>query len=464
MTHPDGTSRTRAGLPDGAQAADFEKAAARLHDAFDDPNFDLDDLDTLAEEIASAAAEAVPTNATPQATAPAPPPPAAHSAPAPYDPAAYEPPPPPAEPPPPPAVGEENATGDGYADQPSVITPPPVDLPELLSLTDPAGGVAPAPTPDPAPVRTTTTPAADAPEWDRYGLWEPPAREPLHFPDDVESITSAGPDLASLPDPDETPLSATDPDDAGFSADFDDEDDEPQPRTRSLRAAWVMLPGWTRIAIPAAAAAIAVIVLISLLSGGASAPPAAKQGPTVPITPATAAPPSDGPLIPLSTKAPGCPAGSSPDPSGAFDPDKRRAWICARRFGIDYAILTIEFADPVVISQINVTPGFDFVEPNGEDHWNEHRLVTDILWKIGGIRLEQKIAPTRGPATLTVPNLATTVVTATVRATIEPPAAPAPTEGGLPGLLPAGPTDKSVNDTFAIGRIEIIGHPASGSR
>lgn len=152
------------------------------------------------------------------------------------------------------------------------------------------------------------------------------------------------------------------------------------------------------------------------------------------------------------------PPGSS-DPSLAFGTDKTQAWICTRLYNMDNSILTITFSQPVVVSSIMVMPGFNYVEPNGEDHWNQHRLVTLIKWRIGGTELIQDIMPNRAGAVLQVPNLATQVITATIMNT-EPP----PNVGGsgpLPGIF-GGPDAHKVDGSMAISRIEITGRNAGG--
>lgn len=324
-------------------------------------------------------------------------------------------------------------------------------LPDLgeYTPTPPTYSSADLPTPsDPAPV-----PSA-APSWDdRYNLWSPPQPEPLVVPDDIESITPTQAPTYHEPTPAPDPLPDA-PADAAVSL--------PSPSgKRTAGQRWAALPGWSRMAIPVVATVLVAALLIAALSGGDAEQHPQAVPPPVPVAPPTISPPSNGPLQPSKVEAPNCPAGSSPDPSGAFDVDKRRGWICGRRAGIDNAILTITFPEAVVVCEIKVVPGFDYVEPNGADRWNEHRLVTKIVWRIGGQRLFQSIAPTRAPATLSVPCLATNVITATIQGTEPPPAAPTE-QGGLPGIFGAGPDSASVDETFAIGRIEIIGRPASG--
>lgn len=64
-------------------------------------------------------------------------------------------------------------------------------------------------------------------------------------------------------------------------------------------------------------------------------------------------------------------------------------------------------------------------------------------------------------ATLTIPNIATQIITATIQKTARPPAVP--NQGGsLPGIL-GGPDAAQVDGSFAVGHISIIGRPAGGA-
>lgn len=327
------------------------------------------------------------------------------------------------------------------------------------STATPGGGQV-----QPIPVNPTRTHAADpgssvpTPNWeDRYGLWSPPAPAELVVPDDVAEIAPvdprpAPPAAASAdtevihPDAPVADLSAPplppDPADSGPGL---------------LRRSWSGLPSWAQIAIPTALAVTLVVLAATAIVGGGSTPPTAQP----PLTPITEAPPpakpAEGPLLPQSVTA-SCPPGSS-DPSLAFGTDKTQAWICTRLYNMDNSILTITFSQPVVVSSIMVMPGFNYVEPNGEDHWNQHRLVTLIKWRIGGTELIQDIMPNRAGAVLQVPNLATQVITATIMNT-EPP----PNVGGsgpLPGIF-GGPDAQKVDGSMAISRIEITGRNAGG--
>lgn len=356
-------------------------------------------------------------------------------------------------PPPPPPLE------DWAQDHAPLAPPPPPAPPELTpaprrqpasTATPPAPGggqVQPPPT-RPAAVAPAAVPT---PDWeDRYGLWTPPAPPELVVPDDVEDITPVddpfptGPVVAAAPSPDlHTPPPPPDPTPAGHGP---------------VRRRWNALPSWAQIAIPTAAALTLALLAATTLVGGGSPAPAAHP----PLTPVTEiAPPTpqiaDGPLLPQSVTAQ-CPPGSS-DPSLAFGTDQSQAWICTRLYNIDNSILTITFNQPVVVSSIMVMPGFNYVEPNGEDHWNQHRLVTQIKWRLGGTELIQDIMPTRAGAVLQVPNLATQVITATIMATEPPPAAAG--SGPLPGIF-GGPDAQKVDGSMAISRIEITGRNAGG--
>ena len=204
----------------------------------------------------------------------------------------------------------------------------------------------------------------------------------------------------------------------------------------------------------------AALLAGAALVGGTPKPEA--HPPLTPVTTGDPLPPKavDGPLQPISLDAK-CPAGSS-DPGLAFGNDETQAWICTRLYNVDNSMLTITFSKPVVVSSIFVMPGFKYVEPNGIDHWNEQRLVTQIKWKIGGTEIIQNIAPTRAGATLKVPELATQVITMTVMKTEEPPTATGSGSGPLPGIF-GGPDTQKIDSSWAISRITITGHDAGGT-
>jgi len=342
--------------------------------------------------------------------------------------------------------------------QPAAAPPAPaVAEPETpLFALDPAteAGGGQVPPPPSRPVRRPS-PAVPTRAWDDpYGLWAPPAPPELVVPDDVADIAPVDDDDDLFPDPPgDDPAAPHEADLYTPPAPLEPDRSGPGP----LRRRWDALPSWAQIAVPTAAALTLALLAGAALVGGTPKPEA--HAPLTPVT--TDAPPPkavDGPLLPVRLD-PHCPPGSS-DPGLAFGNDETQAWICTRLYGIDNQMLDIYFSKPVVVSSIFVMSGFKYVEPNGIDHWNEHRLVTSIKWKIGGTEIFQNIVPSRAGATLKVPNLATQVISMTIMSTERPPATPG--AGTLPGIF-GGPDTQKVDSSWAISHIEITGHDAGGT-
>lgn len=218
------------------------------------------------------------------------------------------------------------------------------------------------------------------------------------------------------------------------------------------------------------AGGIAVALVLALFFGGSPAsdtpkePPIAQEEPQVDDQPSG----QEVTLLPKAVSA-SCPPGGT-SPTLSFSGKKEEAWICGRANGIDGAIMNISFAKTVIVKSITVMPGWNYVAPNGKDNWNEHRLVTQILWRIGGQQFVQKINPTRSGATLQLPGngVATTVMSLTIQKTEAPssvnvesvPGAGDGSEGGvLPPLVGGsnGAPNSDVDATTAIGSITITG-------
>jgi hypothetical protein len=318
---------------------------------------------------------------------------------------------------------------------------------------EPGGGQVPLP--PSRPVRRPS-PAVPTPAWeDKYGLWSPPAPPDLVVPNDIADIAPVDDDDDLFPDPPRTD------DHVAPAAELYTPPAPPEPARSGpgpLRRRWNALPSWAQIAAPTALGL--TLALLAGLSLGGGSPKPQVYAPLAPVS-GDPLPPSkvaDGPLLPVKLD-PHCPPGSS-DPGLAFGNDETQAWICTRLYGIDNQILDIYFSKPVVVSSIFVMAGFKYVEPNGIDHWNEHRLVTLIKWKIGGTEILQNIVPSRAGATLKVPNLATQVISMTVMNTERPPTAPG--AGTLPGIF-GGPDTQKVDSSWAISHIEITGRDAGGT-
>ncbi|WP_301850641.1 hypothetical protein [Rhodococcus pyridinivorans] len=145
-----------------------------------------------------------------------------------------------------------------------------------------------------------------------------------------------------------------------------------------------------------------------------------------------------------------CPDGST-DARLAFTPDKSQAWICQRALGIDGAILEISFPHPVVVTDVFLVPGFDYVEPSGIDRWAEHRVVTRVQWGIGDQRFIHEINPSRSGASMAVPSVETQKISLTIMQTEES-SERTPSRGLSFG---AGSTN---DDSFAVSIIRVTGH------
>lgn len=164
-------------------------------------------------------------------------------------------------------------------------------------------------------------------------------------------------------------------------------------------------------------------------------------------------------------------------PMDAFTPGGGKAWVCA---GLDGTVLTITLPSLTAVSEINVLPGFEGRDKDGSDQWAKHRIVTSAMFYLdygdpipagpdgqGFVnKKEQQSTPIHGAMTKTI----RMVILGTESVA---PEAPATGEGqpkpgifgdlGKLGLDPAQPAPASTDNrpaTFAIGSIEIVGHPA----
>lgn len=203
---------------------------------------------------------------------------------------------------------------------------------------------------------------------------------------------------------------------------------------------------------------VVFLVTVRMFSGGDSAESTATGGPAAvveqPETPAPVNPQTtDGLLQPTSVTAE-CPSGSS-RPELALSADPKDAWICVRAQGIDGAILTLTFRRPVVITEVSLVPGFNYVEASGVDRWTEHRLPTKLLWTFNDdTELIQDIVPARTGATMKVNAIATQSVSLTVMQTGAPKAEQV--ESDLPFAL----SPSTGTDSFALSHLQITGHEA----
>ena len=161
--------------------------------------------------------------------------------------------------------------------------------------------------------------------------------------------------------------------------------------------------------------------------------------------------------------------GSVPNPDPVFAPSLERRneyvtklWqrhdrgVCRRTRGLDLNVLNITFAKPVVITEITIVPGFNYVAPDGRDEWSRHRLVTGVTWRMGGAVYPQVINPTRTGATMKFPSVITKQMSMTITDSVRPPRSSNPGERSV-----LGGTDNAaaVDETTAISSIVISGYP-----
>ena len=198
-------------------------------------------------------------------------------------------------------------------------------------------------------------------------------------------------------------------------------------------------------------------------------------------TPTSAAPTviPDEVIKPVSAQAAEYPI-SLTSPMDAFSGDKAKAWVCA---GLDGTVLTITLPSPTAISEIGIVPGFDGRDKDGSDQWGKHRIVTAVAYY-----LDYGAAPVTGDYVNKRQRQTTKfngAITQTIRIVIlgtqdvsgkgPTPDAGTTSTSPAPGLLgdlsspgplsldpsSAAPSPQDRRPaTFAIGSIEIIGHPA----
>jgi len=208
---------------------------------------------------------------------------------------------------------------------------------------------------------------------------------------------------------------------------------------------------WLAGAAGAVAVAIAGIFSLSGHRGEApepagtvAAPPAQTENPSVA--------PSAAPLVPATVSA-SC-VGDS-DAVAPFAGEKSRAWVCGRAYGLDGSVLNITFNKPVVVTEITVVPGFNYVAPDGRDEWDRHRQVTGVTWRMGAKAFPQTINPTRTGSTMKFPSVITQEMSMTITASTRPPKSP-----GADGIgKPSSDNSADVDGTTAISSVVITGYP-----
>lgn len=267
----------------------------------------------------------------------------------------------------------------------------------------------------------------------------------------------------------------------GNTPGFDDDDDDGGGiRTRSGKSGvltsllekpkqiFEQHPDWKRPALfGAGALAVALVIVFAFGGSPASDTPSA---PTPPAAQEEAEKAPDAGVVQIMPKtvSGSCPAGSTRT-ALAFSSRKEDAWRCLRAHNMNGQIINLTFADSVCVKSVTLMPGWNWVEPNGTDHWNESRLVSRILWRAGGKQFVQNLNPTRAGATFTFPGkcVVTKEMSLTIQATVLPSAVvQGESPNGGDGVLPppltgseaaAGPDESEVDKWVALQGIVVMG-------
>lgn len=226
-----------------------------------------------------------------------------------------------------------------------------------------------------------------------------------------------------------------------------------------------------KVGIPAAL--VVGLLILSTMLGGESQPPQQEAQPQAtsqaPSEPTGGPAPSDGqpqnlaPFIATVSAKCGDGADERLGPVSAFSSDESRAWVCPRTAGIDGSVLNIKFREPVTISEIRLTPGYNYVmQPSGADEWNKYRLTTKVVWRLGGQQIVQDITPDRDEVVFTFEQpISTADMSMTIMKSI--PASEAPVSmddsSGFPGSGSISDGDTAVVDATAIQNVQLIGVP-----
>lgn len=202
--------------------------------------------------------------------------------------------------------------------------------------------------------------------------------------------------------------------------------------------------------------AVVSLVVVGTVTGtrGRPTPAPAVQVPA-PSTEVEAPPPAadDSVLVPATVSA-SC--GNDSDAVAPFSGDVTRAWLCERRFGLDGNILNVSFAEPVVITQICVVPGWNYVAPDGRDEWARHRIAASVSWRMGGQLFPQKLTPTRTGVCQNFPGVITQEMSMTITASARPAAEPGQKRGMFGDEDSYDPEE--IDRHTAVGKVAVTGH------
>lgn len=180
-----------------------------------------------------------------------------------------------------------------------------------------------------------------------------------------------------------------------------------------------------------------------------------------------------------------CAIGSTP-PLDAFNTtpgEHRTAWICQRPYGAPGTTMTITLPTATTITEISAIPGFDGKAPDGTDTWPKYQLVAAVSWYLDyGTPTQQRFTTKRETQAVTFdPPVISKTIRLVINETVDVPPAQATSPSNtattpglfsgfddwsrqLGGTTPNSPTPGAgpaqSNSAFAMGSIQIIGHPS----
>lgn len=163
------------------------------------------------------------------------------------------------------------------------------------------------------------------------------------------------------------------------------------------------------------------------------------------------------------------PASKGMGPTKAFSSIETDAWVCYRAMGIDGAVMNIMFREPVTLTEIRLTPGFNFLQQqSGEDKWVQHRVVSRILWRAGGQQFVQEIEPQRNEVAYIFDKPVTTEsMSLTIQQSVVPDGAVEQSSTVGDGVFAGEHSGESsvgkLQDATAIQNLQIYGYPGKES-
>lgn len=162
------------------------------------------------------------------------------------------------------------------------------------------------------------------------------------------------------------------------------------------------------------------------------------------------------------------PASKGYGPTKAFSSIDTDAWVCYRAMGIDGAVMNIVFREPVTLTEIRFTPGFNYLQQqSGEDKWVQHRVISRVLWRAGGQQFVQEIEPHRNEVSYIFDKPVTTEsMSLTIQQSVVPDGAVEQDnvgDGVFAGEQENATTVGKLQDATAVQNLQVYGFPGKES-